>query len=139
MPAPMYGNVIEGIKDESLNQLYNETRRCIGSNSYTAAILCCRKMLMHIAVDKGADKNQDFKYYVEYLLEKGHIAKNAVEWVDYIRKKGNEANHEISIMKKKDAIVLLEFTEILLKTIYELPSTIDKTKNSQEDECELPF
>jgi hypothetical protein len=139
VPAPMYGNAIEGIKDESLNQLYNETRRCICSNSYTAAILCCRKMLMHIAVDKDADKNQDFKYYVEYLLDKGHIAKNAVDWVDFIRKKGNEANHEILIMKKEDALLLLKFIEILLKTIYELPSTIEKTKSTHEDLDDLPF
>jgi len=45
-------------------------------------------------------------------------------WVDHIRKKGNEANHEIVIMKKGDALDLITFIEMLLKFIYEFPSRI---------------
>jgi hypothetical protein len=44
--------------------------------------------------------------------------------VDHIRKKGNEANHEIALMTRVDAEELLSFSEMLLKFIYEFPSRI---------------
>ena len=44
--------------------------------------------------------------------------------VDHIRKKGNEANHEIVLMEKEDAEDLLVFSEMLLKFIYEFPKRV---------------
>jgi hypothetical protein len=48
-------------------------------------------------------------------------------WVDHIRKKGNEATHEISPMSKADANDLITFPEMLLKFVYEFPSRIPAT------------
>jgi hypothetical protein len=44
--------------------------------------------------------------------------------VDHIRKKGNEANHEIAIMSRTDAEELISFIEMLLKFMYEFPARI---------------
>ena len=62
---------------------------------------------MHIAVQKGADSGKSFISYVEFLAENNYLPPNGKDWVDHIRKRGNEANHEIMIMKKEDAMELL--------------------------------
>ena len=104
--------------------LYAEARSCMTVNSFTSAVLTCRKLLMHIAVEKGAPEGKTFLDYVEYLAEKGYVPPDGKGWVDYIRKKGNEANHEIKIMSVGDASDLITFSEMLLKFVYEFPAKI---------------
>lgn len=101
--------------------LYDETRRAIGASSHTAAVLAMRKILMHVAVDCGAKENQTFVAYVQYLSDQNYVAVKSKTWVDRIRTRGNEANHDIVVMSKPDADELLSFTEMLLKTVYEYP------------------
>lgn len=81
---------------------------------------------MHIAVSKGATPGETFIKYVEFLSNNNYVPPGAKDWVDHIRKKGNEANHEIVIMGKEDAEELLAFSEMLLKIIYEFPASIQK-------------
>jgi hypothetical protein len=77
----------------------------MGVNSFTSAVLTCRKLLMHIAVEKGAPTNQSFLQYVEYLEQNHYVPPGGKGWVDYIRTKGNEANHEIKIMAYRAASI----------------------------------
>ena len=79
---------------------------------------------MNIAVAQGAKPGDTFVKYVEYLAGKGYVPPNGQGWVDHIRKKGNEANHEIVLMSKSDADELILFIEMLLKFIYEFPNKI---------------
>jgi hypothetical protein len=112
---------------EELNLLYKEARDCVAIGSHTAAVLVCRKILMNIAVEKEAKAGESFVSYVEYLAEAGYVPPNGKGWVDHIRKKGNEANHEVSIMSKADAKELITFIEMLLKFIYEFPARVPST------------
>lgn len=123
-PGVMFGNAVRHIPEKSIQLLYDEARACTGASAYTAAVLCCRKLLMHISVSKGANTNKPFAYYVKYLSDNNYVPPGAHEWVDHIREKGNEANHEISIIGKDDAEELLAFSEMLLKIIYEFPGTV---------------
>ncbi len=125
-PGVPFGNSVKDIGEPSVRDLYEEARRATGARSYTAAVLCCRKLLMHIAVSKGAKEGDNFVSYVEYLSAKNYVPPDARDWVDHIRKKGNETNHEISIMKKEDAEELLGFIEMLLRVIYEFPSAMKR-------------
>ncbi|MFA4835849.1 MAG: DUF4145 domain-containing protein [Dehalococcoidia bacterium] len=125
-PGVVFGNLVSDIPDKSVAELYEEARKATGGGSYTAAVLCCRKLLMHIAVAKGATSGQTFVAYVDYLAANHYISPDAKEWVDHIRTKGNEANHEITIMTQDDAKDLLAFCEMLLKTIFEFPAIIRK-------------
>lgn len=127
-PGANFGEDISGIEDEKIKKLYDEARRCIGANAPTSAILACRKLLMHIAVEKGAGENLKFIEYVEYLSDKGYIPPDSKEWVDEIREKGNEATHEIVIMSDAEAKDLLQLTEMLLKIIYQFPADIKKKR-----------
>jgi len=85
-------------------------------------------MLMNIAVQQGATEGLKFIEYVSYLADKGFVPPNGKHWVDHIRKKGNEATHEIAIMVEQDAKDLISFIEMLLRFIYEFPSMIPAQK-----------
>jgi hypothetical protein len=111
-----------------LEALYEEARRSCSINAYTGSVLCCRKLLMNIAVSNGAQEGLKFIEYVEYLADKGFVPPNGKTWVDHIRKKGNEATHEIALMDKGAAEDLIAFSEMLLKFIYEFPSRVPQPK-----------
>ncbi len=127
-PGFSYGNTVNNIPSE-VETLYNEARNCTSCNAYTASVLCCRKLLMNIAVSKGAEEGLKFIEYIEYLSDKHFIPPDGKAWVNHIRTKGNEATHEIAIMKKEDAEELIIFIEMLLKIIYEFPETIKKKES----------
>lgn len=74
---------------------------------------------MNVAVQEGADENQKFIQYVNYLETNGFLPPKGKRWVDQIRQKGNEATHEINPMTENDAVQLLTFTEMLLRFVYE--------------------
>jgi len=128
IPGPLFGEHVKDIPFKNVEGLYNEARSCVTVNAYTAAVLCCRKLLMNIAVSKGASDGLKFIEYVEFLSDKGYVPPDGKGWVDHIRKKGNEATHEISIMNSEDAKELITFIEMLLKFIYEFPAAIQKKK-----------
>jgi hypothetical protein len=120
-PGYPFGNFVQHISSKEVERLYQEARYCTTVYAYTCAVLACRKLLMNIAVDKGAEVGLSFMDFVEFLNSKGFIPPNGKPWVEYIRKKGNEANHEIAPMGKKDAEDLINFTEMLLRIVYEFP------------------
>ena len=101
--------------------LYQEVRNASSVGAYTASTLACRKLLMNVAVALGAALNQSFVAYVDFLVEQGHVTPSSRTWVDKIRSKGNEATHEIALMTRVDATELIDFTEMLLKLVYEYP------------------
>lgn len=126
IPGVAPGNSV-GHLPVDIEALYNEARHCVAASCYTAAVLVCRKLLMNIGVAEGAQTGDTFIKYVEYLGDQGYIPPNGRAWVDHIRKKGNEANHEIVLMSKTDADDLILFIEMLLKFIYEFPNKIPST------------
>lgn len=109
---------------DDIDGLYEEARKCAGAGSFTGSVLLCRKLLMNIGVQEGAEEGNSFVYYIDYLAEKGFIPPNGRAWVDHIRQKGNEATHEIALMTNSDASELITFTEMLLKFVYEFPAAM---------------
>jgi hypothetical protein len=116
-PGSSFGQNVGDLPVDGVAELYGEARRCISSTSYTASVLCSRKL--------------KFIEYVDYLAAKGYIPPDGKEWVDYIRTKGNEATHEIALMQKEDAERLVTFLEMLLKFVFEFPALAKKTKPIQ--------
>lgn len=131
IPGPKIGEVIKFLPQE-VEELYEESRSCISVNAYTSSVLACRKLLMNVAVTKGADEGESFFKYVNYLKDNHYIPPGSEEWVDHIRKKGNEATHEIPSISKEDAIELLDFTEMLLRFVYEMPGRMQKYTQIEE-------
>ncbi len=120
------GEAVVNITNDDVKTLYDEARSAASCNAFTAAILCCRKLLMNIAVSKGAEEGLKFIEYVDFLANKGYIPPDGKGWVDQIRIKGNEATHEIKIKSKEETVQIIRFCEMLLRFVYEFPSYIDK-------------
>lgn len=132
-PGVAFGNSVDGIEDESVKSLYEEARSCASVNAFTAAAMACRKILMNIAVAKGAKENLNFVKYVQFLADNNFVPPDGKEWVEHIKDKGNEANHKIEIVSKEDSEELLYFTEMLLTFIYAVPARFKKSTTKEED------
>lgn len=123
VPGVAAGNEVRALPKD-IHALYREARACVAAGAHTAAVLTCRKLLMNIAVSEGAAAGKTFMDYVEYLAKNGYVPPKGKDWVDHIRRKGNEANHEIVLMTESHASELISFAEMLLKFIYEFPSRV---------------
>ena len=130
-PGSAYGDEIADITDPAVKNLYDEARNCVSCNAYTASVMCSRKLLMNIVVSKGAKEGLTFAAYVDYLASKGYVPPEGKENLVHIKDKGNDANHEIAIMKEEDAKDLIDFLEMVLKFIYAFPAKLKKRKESQ--------
>jgi len=126
VPGSRFGEDVNGIDDSSVLSLYEEARDAFAVNAFTSTVLSCRKLLMHVAVSKGAKEGQNFIDYVEFISSKGYVPPDAKTWVDHIRTKSNEVNHEIVIMSQEEAKDLISFVEMLLKLVYEFPAASKK-------------
>ena len=134
-PGPLIGDPIYRLPPD-VKALYDEARSSTAARAYTGAVMLCRTILMHVAVEKSADKDKRFVYYVNWLIKERYAPKGAEAWVDYIRERGNAANHEIVVMTEKDAAPVILFTEALLRGIYELPGIVPELpkREGKEDE-----
>lgn len=122
-PASAPGRPVSGVGAE-LADLFDEARNAASAGAYTAAVMVCRKMLMNIAVEEGADKDRDYKTYVDYLGSKRLFSPKMGEFVNSIRDLGNEANHQIAPKPEKDALLAIEFVGGLIRYNYELPGKL---------------
>jgi len=119
IPGITPGDELKGLPEE-VNGVYEEARKCFSINAYTACELLCRKILMHIAVNKGAKEGESFQQYLAFLEEKGYITPIIKAWADVIRQKGNDSTHKIEKPDKERAETTFVFTMELLRIIYEM-------------------
>jgi DNA-directed RNA polymerase subunit RPC12/RpoP len=122
-PGVKFGNRVNHLPKD-IEQLYDEARGAMSSQAYTPAVLACRKILMNVAVSLGANAGESFANYVQFLADKGYVPPNGKHWVDHIRTKSNEANHEITLMSKDEGEKLIVFVEMMFRFIYELPNLV---------------
>jgi len=92
--ASFPGNNIKNLPG-NIDDLYNEVRRCMQSNSFTGAVMLMRKMIMNISVQEGAEENLNFTDYVSFLCDEGIVPRKSKAKADSVRSLGNDANHEI--------------------------------------------
>ncbi|MFT4034439.1 MAG: DUF4145 domain-containing protein [Patulibacter sp.] len=87
---------------------------------------------MHVAVERGAQPNQPFAKYVDYLREQHLVPADSDDWLDEIRLLGNHAAHEIEILDVADAETAVDFTTQLLRNVYEVPARGKAAKERRE-------
>lgn len=125
-PGPMLGREIKGLPDD-IDEVYKEIREDIKNQCFTSAVLLSRKLIMHIAVDTaGAKEGESFVAYIEHLKKSNYIPPKADRLLDYLRKLGNEKNHEIKLGNSGEAEKILSFIEALLYFVYELGEEADE-------------
>lgn len=109
-----------------IEAVWQEARNCLSLSANTAAVMLCRKILFHMAVEEGLPhKNAsgyapNFTECVDHLKAVGILTSRMQPWADSIKKVGNEANHEIVPVGQADAITVAEFTLQLLVVAYEM-------------------
>jgi hypothetical protein len=118
-PAALIGENIDGLPGD-VRAAYEEARKTAGVAAYTSSELMCRKILMHIAVDKGADEGKTFVAYLDFLKSTGYVTPPMAPWVDLIRSHGNESTHRLQPASRERAMNTLAFTAQLLKLVYEM-------------------
>ncbi len=123
-PGAPFGSPIAHITSTEVAELYTESIDCMKVNAYTASVICSRKILMYIAVNKGAEENLKFEEYIDFLDNKGYVPPDGKEWVERIKDKGDEPNYQIRMMNREDTEILITFVGMLLKFIYEFPGML---------------
>jgi len=118
-PGIPFGPRIEGLPNE-VSQAYEEARQCMSVNAFTACELICRKLLMHVAVEKGGKEGDTFAAYLSHLESQGYVTPPMKGWVDLIRQHGNKAPHRIDAPDQARAESTLMFTVELLRLTYEM-------------------
>lgn len=124
-PSSVPGKPVSGVTAE-LADLYDEARYAAGAGAYTAAVMVCRKMLMNIAVDNGADEGLGFEDYINHLGAKRLFSPRMGAFVSHIRTLGNDANHKIALNTEEDALLAIVLVEGLIRHNYELPAKLPK-------------
>lgn len=118
-PGARYGPVLEGLPEE-VARAYDEARACMSVGAFGAAELVCRRILMHVAVDRGASAGESFAAYVDHLADEGYVTPPMRSWVDLIRQHGNQATHDITPVDRRRAEGTVQFTAQLLRSVYEM-------------------
>src|SRR5436190_14222190 len=93
-PGTAFGESVKYLPPDVAG-LYKESRDCLKVGANTASVLCSRKLLMNMAVSKGAREGLKFVQYIDYLEENRFLPVGGKEWANHIRDRGNEATHEI--------------------------------------------
>lgn len=131
VPSAIYGKNIKHLPDE-IEVIYNEARKCFSINAFTSVIMCCRKLIMHIACENGAKEDLPFGKYVQHLKDEGYVAKPIHNLAEAILKYGNIANHKLELYDEDAATNIMLFTETILRTIYELPKIYSELSNNKK-------
>ena len=121
-PPSAAGALVAGLPTD-VEAAWREVRTTFAVAAYTAAEMMCRKILMHVAVDRISTSapRKKFAEYVDDLDNAGYIAPGLKPVVDKVRDRGNIANHELPASSEADALTTLKITEHLLRTAYEMP------------------
>ncbi|WGY03717.1 DUF4145 domain-containing protein [Nocardioides sp. QY071] len=120
--------------------VWEEVRTCLGAGAYMAAVMLCRKLLLHIAVENGLPEENvkgfgpGFKQCVQHLETAGVITKQMLDWVEPIKDIGNTATHKIKAITQAEAEQVATFTEQLLVLAYELRAATPVSPARDDDE-----
>lgn len=136
-PGRAGGVDVEGLPTD-VRDAYQEARRCMTVNAFTACELVCRKILMHVAADRaGAKAGATFASYVDSLEKAGYITPPMKAWVDLIRQHANEATHGLPPTSKERGEGTLMFTAELLRIVYEMEHLAKKYSPAIAVEAEV--
>jgi hypothetical protein len=130
-PGAAFGPRIAGLPND-IAEAYEEARRSMSISAFSGSELICRKILMYVAIEKGAKEGESFTFYLDHLEKKGYITPPMKTWVDLIRKHGNIAAHILEKPDQNRAESTLMFTAELLRIVYEMEHLAKQYKTESE-------
>lgn len=131
------GSVRHPTIDEGLSQLaaatWREALLSHAGGAYTASALMCRKLLMHIAVDRAeANEGLRFVQYIDALIDSNTLPAPLQPALDGVRTAGNRATHELESIEREECERLLDLVYRALDVVYVLPSKFDAGGGSDD-------
>lgn len=138
-PAPPPLRPIVGLESDT-EEAWKEIRSCLSGGAYTAAAHMCRKVLLHVAVQKGLRaKNEKgfaptFTQCIQHLKVKGYVTAPMEKWVGKIKDLGNEGAHNLTPIGKVQAMLAAEFTLQLLVLMFEVDALMEQAEHGQDIE-----
>lgn len=123
---------VAGLPD-NIAHVYHEARKAISVQMHTSCELLCRKILVAVAVDKGAKgkTTRNHKTCIRYLVRKGHVAGLETGMASFVRLAGNQSTHEIRSPSLDRAEQTLKFTAMVLKRMYDAEREVVEPKGSK--------
>jgi len=120
---------IRGLPEGKIKEMYKEIRDSYSIGAYTCSVTCCRTLLAHIAVEAGAESDENFQHHVRYIEEKCLAPFMEKDWLDRIRKSGNVCVHDFVIADKNLACDMIRLSEIVLNSMYNIPDSKNDEMN----------
>lgn len=121
---------VEGAPLE-VNEDFVEAQKCYDAEAYKATIVICRRALETMS-DLRQAKGKNLFEKIEDLHSRELISKGTFEIATQVRQFGNYGAHPkddlLGGITERDAGVILEVTQHLLKDVYEIPRKVEKLK-----------
>jgi hypothetical protein len=125
---PIESNPIIEELPSPIKSSFIQAKRSYSASLFEPCVLMCRKCLEATCKLFGA-QGKELNSRLTSLFDDGHIDKRLLDWTHEIRLVGNEAAHEIeTILDKKDAQDILDFTEAILLYVFSLTKRFEAFK-----------
>ena len=120
---------VDGLPD-NIAQAYHEARKAISVQMYTSCEMMYRKILVNVAVDKGAKKKHTWNHRkcIRYLVKKGYVAGLGTRMASFVRLAGDQSTHEIEPPSRYMAEQTLKFTAMVLEEVYDAEREVVEPK-----------
>lgn len=80
-------------------------------------------MIAHVSHDiLNTKKDATFQTHLKALYESDYLAKGQRDWIDAIRDSAGKGIHDLEIITPDEAKSIFEFTQMMLKILYEYPT-----------------
>ena len=121
-----------------MREAFEEARQCLKVGAYSACEMMCRKMIMYIAVEKGAQERDTLQSYLDHLQAQGYYITAPMKgWTGLITKHGNKATHRLEAPDSQRAESTFMFTVELLRLTYEMESMAQRYAPSAPSPCPI--
>ena len=121
-PRPLLGEAMDArekdVDVKLIVTLYDEARYALSQGAASCAVLMFRKLLMHIAVERGAARGLKFVQYCEHLKTTNVVGTPMHGLLARIKDGGNEENHEVVRATRDKGTDLLNLVTLLIKSVY---------------------
>jgi Domain of unknown function (DUF4145) len=137
-PATLPLDTPGALEGEALTA-WQEVRACLSVGAHTAAVMMCRKLLFHVAVEHGLSpkdskgRGPTFTEALDHLEASGVFTTRMRPWVGRIKDVGNDANHDLAAISAAQARDVATFTRQLITLAYELDAMIAGPDTGEAD------
>lgn len=123
-PLPQFANTSEKAKD--IRDTYKEALTCFQAELYTSSVAMCRKTIELLCLYFEIEETYNLSSKLAKMREIKIIDNKLYEWVNQLKKFGNDALHTTSKFSKEDAQDILDFTYVIVEYCIDFDYKFDR-------------